>query len=760
MVMGMVGFADGYRKQQVAGERKRLELAKAFQEFQQSNPEATAMEFQAFMDSMSNGDNYLRGGMPSGGALQAVIGESERRRKEGDEDRNYKLMERNIGLQQSLEGTATGIMLNYADPGPNGYSQADYAAMSQDLQQRFPGVDLAKVGFDPQNMFSNQRRANAISMQIQTYLPTVRDLIKDTGGRNVTPERLKQMGIPTALISPLIDQAKVIDGEVRYDWAKNHKEDIYTHALKAVAAGQDNIYDTLVEIYGEDILPAKDSDFMVTMEERAKEENVKIQSEQKTKMATEVEAFIDKKTKTQSFKASLMGQSRAEVLENLAKQLPQDDYQIAQMFGKKEDGTGVTKADVIANPEKYLGAHMDGAVKEMALVQRQESSRGRLAAETQANEIAKEYKLEQKTIAEGYFGEASSKNMAELLGKNGQDARLAALQLAEEYSMTPRVLSAMEEVFRGLDKKESVAAVKQAVQSSEAFKNATGGRNIVDDANQIREEAINRSGGLEITSFSDYIAGEETNLTEGFKQANLEIDAIWGIYKEDPKRAMEEYKLLRTEINNQANKTIEAWDYYRRKQKTANNGYGWVELGDGGRYDENEIKKMEEQLNNLVNNFNSEIEKEIAEAERLLEKQANVEASGVNASVDAPNQKGSLIIDKFTEGGASYLVAKRFDYAVNNFDWANPAGSLIPRVGEFFGSEANFERAGEARDWYDANHERLIEYAVEFQTRYGNSKVMNKIVSDLETLTAEELDAIYSGPLRELGDNRKLILPQ
>lgn len=758
MVMGMVGFADGYRKQQDAGERKRLELAKAFQEFQQSNPEATAMEFQAFMDSMSNGDNYLRGGMPSGGALQAVIGESERRRKEGDEDRNYKLMERNIGLQQSLEGTATGIMMNYADPGPNGYSQADYAAMSQDLQQRFPGVDLAKVGFDPHNMFSNERRANAIAMQIQTYLPTVRDMIKDTGGQNVTPDQLKKMGIPTALISPLIDQAKVIDGEVRYDWADKHRQDIYRHALKAVADGQENIYDTLVEIYGEDKLPAKDSDYMVNMEARAKDENIKIQSEQKTKMATAVEAFIDSKTKTQSFKASVLNQSRAEILENLAKQLPQDDYQIAQMFGKKEDNTGVTKADVIANPEKYLGAHMEGVVSEMAFAQGQESRRERLAAEGTANDKAKEYKLEQMKIAEGYFGEANSKNVASLLGKNGQDARLAALQLAQEYSMTPRVLSAMEEVFRGLDEQESVAAVKQAVKSSEAFKIATGGRDIVDDANQIREEHINRNGGLEITSFPDYIAAEETNLTDGFKEANLEIEAIWNVYKADPKRAIEEYKLLRTEINNRANETIEAWDYYRRAQKTVNNGYGWVELGDGGRYDDNAIKKMEGDLNNLVSNFNSEIDKVIAETEEQLGKQANIDAAGPTG-VDALSER-PWAIEKLTYEGGLVLAEQMLNAAAGEFSFSDPIGGAIRAVGSLADSEIERDRSQKVSGWYDAHHERLIEYAEMYRQKNGDHSVLKSIAEDIKTLTAEQLDAKYSKALRELGDNRQLVPTQ
>ena len=90
-MIDFVGFSDGYRKQQETGERKRLELAKAFQEFQRQNPTANPMEFQAFIDSMAGGSNYLRGGMPSGDMLKAITDRAGTRRAQEDRDRKFDI---------------------------------------------------------------------------------------------------------------------------------------------------------------------------------------------------------------------------------------------------------------------------------------------------------------------------------------------------------------------------------------------------------------------------------------------------------------------------------------------------------------------------------------------------------------------------------------------------------------------------------------------------------------------------------------------
>ena len=125
-MIDFVGFSDGYRKQQDTGERKRLELAKAFQEFQRQNPTANPMEFQAFIDSMAGGSNYLRGGMPSGDMLKAITDRAYTRRAQALKEQEFANFKNSVEAQESIKGAVTGIMLDYADPSTSGYEQKDF----------------------------------------------------------------------------------------------------------------------------------------------------------------------------------------------------------------------------------------------------------------------------------------------------------------------------------------------------------------------------------------------------------------------------------------------------------------------------------------------------------------------------------------------------------------------------------------------------------------------------------------------------------
>ena len=71
-MVDFVGFGTGYNKQMNSDERRRLELAKAFNEFRQSNPYASPMEMQSFVDQAAAGRNYLAGGMPSADVLNII----------------------------------------------------------------------------------------------------------------------------------------------------------------------------------------------------------------------------------------------------------------------------------------------------------------------------------------------------------------------------------------------------------------------------------------------------------------------------------------------------------------------------------------------------------------------------------------------------------------------------------------------------------------------------------------------------------------
>ena len=86
-MIDFVGFSAGSLQNDRRMKRERRELAQAFNEFTRLNPMATAGEFQGFIDSMAGGSNYLRGGMPSGDALNAVIKSADQRRLLAEKER-------------------------------------------------------------------------------------------------------------------------------------------------------------------------------------------------------------------------------------------------------------------------------------------------------------------------------------------------------------------------------------------------------------------------------------------------------------------------------------------------------------------------------------------------------------------------------------------------------------------------------------------------------------------------------------------------
>ena len=455
-------------------------------------------------------------------------------------------------------------------------------------------------------------------------------------------------------------------------------------------------------------------------------------------------------------------QNREEILANLAEQLPQSDYDINMMFGSEDGVTKVTRGDILANPEKYLGAHIDGVVKEMMVVQGNESDQLRLQSQSAAQTKGEEYKLDQSKNAEKYFGEANSTGTGDNLGKNGRNARLAAHQLAKEYSMTPSVLSAMERVFRGLDELKDVGKIKQAVQADPEFKRATGGRTIVDDVNDVRQSTINGLAGPEITSFPDYTAEEETNFKKGIFEATDEAFNIATSYKDDPKYAIQMLELLRAEVKNSANKTTASWDHYGQLNKTVHGGLGWIAM-DSEKWDDAVMQKMADELNKMVDGFDDEINHRIKDAEEQLTAQSDTTTTPISPdgtiNVDAPGE-GSWAFEKLKHEGGMILAEQTLGSAAEVFDLNNPIGGAFAAMGSLADSEQERARSQEVKGWYKANQDRLIEYVDQWRQQNNDNSVLKKVEHDIKTLTAAQLVEKYEDALLQLGNNRKLVPTQ
>ena len=87
--MAFGGYAyEGYRDRSDELETKRLDVAKAYEDFKKNNPYATATELQSAINQIAGGNPYLRA---AGGNRQAVD-EVARRNREASLEAERKRM--------------------------------------------------------------------------------------------------------------------------------------------------------------------------------------------------------------------------------------------------------------------------------------------------------------------------------------------------------------------------------------------------------------------------------------------------------------------------------------------------------------------------------------------------------------------------------------------------------------------------------------------------------------------------------------------
>lgn len=115
-MLGVFGsFYDGYQKREDEWRRQRVENARAFSEFKRSNPYASFSEYQTFIDGLTGGDNYLRGGLPSQQVLQAITSEGQKLRQQEMLSRQLDIINKQAQTEGTLSALAERNSLQYDD---------------------------------------------------------------------------------------------------------------------------------------------------------------------------------------------------------------------------------------------------------------------------------------------------------------------------------------------------------------------------------------------------------------------------------------------------------------------------------------------------------------------------------------------------------------------------------------------------------------------------------------------------------------------
>lgn len=229
-MVSMVGFSSGWRDAQMRNERKRREMAMAFEQFRQSNPEANLAEFQNFIDGFSGGRNYIAGGAPSQDVLKGISQRNQQRMAQEAMQRNMASMRSQAQAHGELEAMSRQFLLNHDTP------EEARAAFEQQFGPDATSFMQGNMGID--TLFTEERRQAVVGETIREHLPSAIQFIQGSGGQ-IDAQTLGKAfpGLPKATIKPFIEEAQ------REFQARQDEE----HRQKAAQRAEvhSNLYDSL-----------------------------------------------------------------------------------------------------------------------------------------------------------------------------------------------------------------------------------------------------------------------------------------------------------------------------------------------------------------------------------------------------------------------------------------------------------------------------------------------------------------------------------
>ena len=200
--MNWGALSTGMVAGQEADTRKRQEMAQAFADYRSANPEATAAEFQDFIDRFSGGRNYIAGGAPSGSILRSIGMDNQKRKAEAERDRRFAELGKR---KQTFD-----MIRSMADEGLMGMQGDDYDKVRAGLVEQL-GPDGASIltEYGGDTLFSPSRKDFLTGQRVREFLPGALELIRTTNGQ-LDPATLRTAfpDIPASTLAPIVKETK------------------------------------------------------------------------------------------------------------------------------------------------------------------------------------------------------------------------------------------------------------------------------------------------------------------------------------------------------------------------------------------------------------------------------------------------------------------------------------------------------------------------------------------------------------------------
>lgn len=205
-MVSMVGFAQGFQQRGDELHRKRREMAQAFEQFRANNPYATAEDFQSFIDRVSGGRHFIRGGAPSAEILERIGAENQQRRARDEfNNRLSDLMDRQRA-QQSLMSLADQSLLQMEGD--------DLIGAYESFRRQFgPDMEPIMGSLGVRDMFTPERVQSLRAGVMRENMPAVMDFMRANPQLANAPGAADAISmafphIPRPIIQSILDQAR------------------------------------------------------------------------------------------------------------------------------------------------------------------------------------------------------------------------------------------------------------------------------------------------------------------------------------------------------------------------------------------------------------------------------------------------------------------------------------------------------------------------------------------------------------------------
>lgn len=629
-MVDLVGAFSGFNKQQDADERRRLELANAFNAFKQANPYATPMEMQSFIDQAAAGRNYLAGGMPSSDVLN-VIGQ-----RNADALKAKKAKEASAALTSRLNQMkqVQELLPSIAMGFPGGADNMTDFVDGETVRTTAFDEYIESLGLPPEltSQFTPARFQEVFRGQTTKYVDDALRIIRNSGGNIDIDQVVSQLNVPKSLVQGFKTQVTQEQNRIKTNFELANKKEFINQMADAMKIGPvavDNVANSMKELgaaNGFSVTPeylnSIKNEAMRLVEKRTKEEQLADDARLNKKEEDFTKAVLanpDLRNIVYGGAVETVGTDQVLVAKRLMREIYQNMYR---------DIDPALKTRL----EEKIDVLLDSMIGNAQISQD-------LKIEKRMNLLEEKAAGARKTILD------NNQNVINLVFSGKSDAakpfKLAAMNLAQRYNISKATAITLAQAFDNLSKSGKPMTSIELEKEGEAILQMMGVATIDEATTQLKDNIMSEGSydksGKTIT-FEKFFEDMESKSTQALETYNNELDQTLQSQAQ-PREKLMQLKATLDKLNRYKER------FNLRIANAKRNSYGEEKFITAGTpaYDDERVENYQKGYLGNVEAITKKIQKEIAKIENdIATSSAPIEMGTRYDDADIAARKGEL----------------------------------------------------------------------------------------------------------------------